>query len=369
MSFRTFRATSVLSGTIIGAGVFALPYVFQELGFLISALYLIVFSLVHVALHHMYAELLTATPREHHYLYLAERYLPNWFARVMSFVVFGGLIFALTIYLTLSPTFLRLIFGATDLLHAALFWLAGSMLMFLGLRGQGWVQVACVIGIIFITLVVFFVGLVYGSGAPLLGSPRAVSFLIPFGALLFSFGGRVAIPEMVAVWRQGRKRFSLSHALSLGTLFPALVYALFVFGIVRLVPTVQPDALSGLSLNPGLMMLLGAFGLAAIVTSYFMIGENIQDILRVDLRLPRAVSDFLPVIVPLALYLAGFRDFVGLVSFAGGVFGGLIGFSVVLMWWRAFPHHEYRWVGIPLYIVFGVAIVYAVWSTLPSFNG
>ena len=51
-------AISVLSGTIIGAGVFALPYVFARTGFWLGLVYLAVFGLVYFFVHLMYAELL-----------------------------------------------------------------------------------------------------------------------------------------------------------------------------------------------------------------------------------------------------------------------------------------------------------------------
>ena len=69
MNKRFLMAAMILSGTIIGAGVFSLPYVFREIGFLWGIFYLAFFTAVYFAVHVMYASTIEARDGTHHFFY------------------------------------------------------------------------------------------------------------------------------------------------------------------------------------------------------------------------------------------------------------------------------------------------------------
>ena len=48
-------AIALLAGTIIGAGIFSLPYVFKVVGFWVGVLCLVLFTGVYTVIHLMYA--------------------------------------------------------------------------------------------------------------------------------------------------------------------------------------------------------------------------------------------------------------------------------------------------------------------------
>ncbi|MEK7512992.1 MAG: hypothetical protein AAB601_02220, partial [Patescibacteria group bacterium] len=155
--------------------------------------------------------------------------------------------------------------------------------------------------------------------------------------------------------------FSLRGAVAGGTIIPAVIYAAFVFGILRLPGEVSEDALTGITgVSPFLLGLIGVLGLITLWTSYFMIGANVRDVLRFDFHVPRAVVVGAVVLVPPALYLAGFREFLSVLSFTGGIFLALEGIFVVAMWRRAFPRRPLRAASALLYLVFGAGLLYAV---------
>jgi hypothetical protein len=146
-----------------------------------------------------------------------------------------------------------------------------------------------------------------------------------------------------------------------GTAIPAFVYIVFVAAILRLAPGVSSTALDSLtSLPPVLYSLLGVMGLITLWTSYFMIGINVKDILRLDLKLPRALAGGITVLLPFALYFAGFKNFLTAVSVTGGLLLGLEGVFVTAMWRRAFRDRPLRWATWLLFLVFGSAIGYQV---------
>ena len=152
-------ATGLLAGTIIGAGVFALPYVFNKLGWGIGVFYLLAFGLVYSAIHRMYASLLEKHRGGHEFVYLAGRYLPRRIGGAASLLILGEMILVLVVYLALAPSFLGLIFPESEVLPLVLFfWAISSLFMFAKLSILGWAEAAGIFGILAIIFVIFFAG-------------------------------------------------------------------------------------------------------------------------------------------------------------------------------------------------------------------
>jgi len=105
---KLFTPAWLLAGSIIGAGIFALPFVFVQAGTLTGLGYLLVFGFVFVLLHLMYADIIAKTSGEHLFPGYAKIYLGNfgfWLTIISS--VFG-LFLTLIAYLALSASFLNL---------------------------------------------------------------------------------------------------------------------------------------------------------------------------------------------------------------------------------------------------------------------
>ena len=62
------KAVSTLSGTIIGAGIFALPWVGEKVGLLTFAFYLLLLTPILILLHLLYAEIVLITPMPHRFI-------------------------------------------------------------------------------------------------------------------------------------------------------------------------------------------------------------------------------------------------------------------------------------------------------------
>lgn len=358
-----FQAVGVLAGTAMGAGVFSLPYVFSRVGLLLGFVFLGLFTLVYFGIHSMYAHILLKSERTHDFFYAAERYLPRAIARPASFLIVTEILFSLLVYLVLAPTFIQLLFGLEGVWMVLAFWAISSFFVFLGVSEQSWaglLGVFVMAGIIFVILGASVGG---ALSTPVLMDIDPFLFFLPFGPILFSLAARSALPEVVALYRgaiRAGKRFSLPLVLFLGSAIPAIVYGLFVLGILRLDSAPPPEALGGLVISPALLRLLGALGLIAIWTSYFVLGRNVRDNLHLDLGVSRIVSGAVVLFFPLVLFALGFREFLEIVSLAGGFFLALEGIFILIMWRRAFPRNSWAWVRVPLYVVFLSAIGYQV---------
>jgi tyrosine-specific transport protein len=368
MNGRFILSAGMLAGTIIGAGVFALPYVVQEIGLTAGLFYLCGGALVYYIVHRMYAAVLMKAPPETQFFGLAKTFLSPRMAPFASYLIFAELVFVLVVYLALAPAFVALIIPLSREGSVMLFWFLGSLFVFARLAWKG---IAELVGTLFIAGIVALV-LAAGGDAPL-SVPWSRSLdlsllFLPLGPLLFSFSGRPALHALVEEWRRAKKEgngFSAGRAIAWGTFIPAAVYAVFVVAVLRLTPSVTPEALNSLSgLSPWLLAALGCMGLATLWTSYFMIGANVKDILHFDLKFPPWLGATAVLALPLVLYFSAFHTFFDTLSFTGNIFLGFEGMLVTLLWWKAFPSHRFRAFGVPVALIFAAALVYEVLTQL-----
>jgi amino acid permease len=368
MRKETLFSVSLLAGTIIGAGIFSLPYVVSRVGLIYGFFYLVAFALVYFCIHLMYAEVSEKHPGRHQFLYLAEQHFSKPLAEAISFVVLCEFLFVLTVYLILAPSFFELAFGWGGIGAMLVFWFLSSAFMFVKLKWLGLAEFLGSIAIVMIVGLIFFAGGTRPLSTPLFGTMNLPLFFLPFGPLLFSLSGRPAISKLVEEYHRARSNDhggatlpSLKKLIWWGTVLPAVVYVLFVVGVLRLNPAVSPDALSGLAMLPhALRSLVGILGLLALWTSYFMIGLNVKDMLRLDVKWSSLSAGVLAVAAPLLLYFAGLREFFGAITFTGSVFLALEGIFVVVLWRKTFQRSSWRFVSWPILAVFSVALAYEI---------
>ena len=78
-----FLPASILSGVIIGAGMFALPFIFESVGLATGFFYLAFFAAALILVYLVYADLVVRTPGKHRFVGYARIYFGDlgfWFA-------------------------------------------------------------------------------------------------------------------------------------------------------------------------------------------------------------------------------------------------------------------------------------------------
>ncbi len=333
---------SLLAGTVIGAGIFALPFVFEKAGIATGLFYLGLFTAVFLFIHLMYADLILKTEKggnRHRFPGYARIYLGKlgFWASILITVV--GMFFVLTIYLVLSTSFFNLIHPITSPASALLvFWFFGSAAIFLGVKRIALSEFLITGGIVAIITVIFGYGL--GHFEKVISVPifSLKNILLPYGAILFSLSGRVAIPAVISYFQKTKQSpVKAKKPIILGTLLPPLVYAMFIFGVLALSGGVSEDAVSGIigRIPPDILALIGVFGLVSLWSSYIIIGLNVRDALKMDLKLSASLTGLLVVVLPPLLYFWGFQGFLSLVGVVGGIFIALEGIFIAWMWLKA----------------------------------
>ena len=334
-------AVSTLVGTIIGVGMFGLPYAAARAGWGLALVYLAVLGFVVTLIHLAYGEIVLRTTSKHRLVGYAEIYLGQTGKLAGSVIFFVTLYLALLAYLLIGGEFLRIILSGwwdisytTGVMLVAIF---GFGVVFKGLKVTGFLET--VLTTLLVVMILGLAGYTFNlsdkENFSLLKADG--DYFLPYGIILFALAGGSAIPE-IRNFLSGRRGQVLKSVIILGTLVPVFVYAIFITAVLGASGNAtSPEALAGLASILGQTFVkYGAFiGFLAVITSFFTIGLNIQNSFRLDFGQSKFLSSFLTAAVPLALFFYGHNDFIKILSFTGAVLGGLEGLLLLFIWRRA----------------------------------
>lgn len=339
MSKGFFYATAVLIGTIVGAGIFGIPYVVAQSGFLIGIIFLLALTGVSLLIHLLYGEVVCRTQEKHRFVGYAGYYLGKCGKAVVTFSSLFGLYGALLVYIIISGEFLSTIFsswlGGSAFVYSLIFFAIGALAIF---RGIGLIERLELIMTLFLILVIF---LIFFSGLSHFNISNLQTinlkyFFLPYGVILWSLGGGAAIPEIKEMLKEDGKRYK--RIITLGTIIPAFLYLLFMFIVVGVTGVdTTPEAIKGLIgvLGKGIVIWGAIFGILALTTSFFMLGLSLKKIFWYDYKIKKNLSWFLVCSVPLVCFLLGLRQFIPIIGFLGVVLGAIQGTILVLIYKKA----------------------------------
>ncbi|NUM25336.1 MAG: hypothetical protein HUU49_01795 [Candidatus Buchananbacteria bacterium] len=370
-------AVSMFCGTVIGVGMFGLPYVAAKVGFMPVLIYFGVIGLVMMVIQLMYGEICLRTREEHRLpgyveIYLGKKYK---FLPILSNSV--GLYGANLAYILVGGTFLANllipIFGGGLFTYHMIFFAVGALLIY---SGSGTIAKSE-----FVSMAVFFLVLLFLAVKSLpqidiynlLESDLSFKNLIlPYGVILFSLSGMSVIPETREILKTKFER--LKNVIILGTLIPIITYLIFIITVLGVTgANTSTDALSGLVPFFDKKFLAAGFisGIIATFTSYLTIGTTIKKILWYDLKLSHLISSGLAIFVPLALYLLGLQNFLTIVAFTGAVTMGIDVVLIALVYLKAQklgdrkPEYQALVPKTALYFLIGLFLIGVVLNLFP----
>ena len=358
----TIRSIGLISATTIGAGIFALPYVFFKAGWLTAVFYLVILGTLMVVVHLLYWRVLKVTEGRERLLGLTRNYLGRKGFALAIFSVIGGLLLALVAYLVLAGQFGKMIApelgkGATILV----FWALSSLPLIL--RGRRFVKLELAGGI-FMGLAIL---LIFFSAWPfetlvLPETWNTENIFLPFGIILFSLAGWTAVEPVFDSQnqmdlKQGKRVFTG------GTVLVVLIYMIFIISVFSLTSEITPNTISGLSDWPRIKLaILGFFGLFALWTSYLPIGLEIRSLVERDLKWPKFLSLGLILAVPPALVALGLNDFLEVIGLVGGIFLALQYVLIILIAKKTLaPNRGTRALLNFMVLVFGLGAIYEIY--------
>lgn len=336
--FHEIKATGLLVGMIIGAGIFALPYTIAQAGLFWSLIYFLFVAIVVTLMHVWYGRVYIA----HHEKLRLPGYMGHYFGRPAYVVSLWSRVASYLGYLVaygiLSGFFLEHIFvGVSPWFLTVCFFLVSAPLLFLSLASIVRINFILVIPLVIFACLLFVVVLPSMQFSQRVSSGVPGGWFLPYGVFLFAMSGASAIPEVVDTLKKRNKK-NMNKIAVMSTIIVSLVYILFTAAVLGSTHgTIPEDGISSLAVfGSGILFYVGTiFGLCAIVTSYMALALELRFTFEYDMKMQKKIAWFIVAILPLILFVLGMQDFVFLVSLVGALGVGVEGICIALLAYRA----------------------------------
>ncbi len=355
-------ALSTLSGTIIGVGLFSLPYITSKVGFWVILGYFLVLGTLVILVHLFFGELALKTPDLKRLPGFAKFHLGNWAEKIAYFSTTLGLFGAILAYLIVGGQFLTElfspIFGGNPIIYTLFYFCIGAGLIFIGIKAIAKFEFWGLVLFFIILIAIYLRAFPFLKLTNLFPSPDLKYLFLPYGPILFSLWGAALIPEIEEML--GERKYLLKKIIPIAILIPILIYFFFIFLILGVTgEKTTESALIGLRnfLGDRTVSLFLCFGLITTFTSFITLGLTLKKILWYDLKLKESLSWLITCFIPLALFLIGVKQFIPVISFVGATMLGIDGILILLMYRKIKPRQILVY---PLFLILLGGIIYEI---------
>jgi len=328
-----YKAIATLTGCVIGAGIFGIPYVVVRSGFWTGMLVLVVLGLATLLVNLLTGEVSLRSNKCMQLPGYAEKYLGKKGKYLMAASMVIGVYGAMIAYTIGVSQSLMVIFGGSQWFWALIFYVIMSILLYGSLRtletSEIWFESIMLVAFVIILTLLF--------SSKLFSPNQFIGFtwdkiLFPYGVILFAFVGTMAIPEIREETKKCKKL--TKRVIIIGSLIPLIVYVLFTTAVIGVTGGNTTEIAS-----IGLATVFGGFGyivlhlfaILAMASSFIALGYALKESYRIDFKLPHSEAWMLTVAFPVVLIMIGARSFVGTLEIAGAFAGGIAGITVVMM--------------------------------------
>ena len=331
-----WKALSVFVGTVIGVGIFGLPWVAFKSGFFVLLGYFLVLGAVTIIVHLILGEIVSGTKEERRFPGYVRQYLGKRWGTIAFIAMCAGLFGAQLAYLVVGGGFLANILapylGGSALTYVLAFFVLGSLLIYRDIKSICLTEFLILIA--FFAILAFFVvkSIPHINPANFLHIDLKYIFL-PYGVIIFSLWGSAILPEVKEIL--GKKKKDLRKVIISGILISALIYLVFVVAIMGSGgKATSEDAISGFGLvaGSGIAKVGFLFGLLTCFSSYLTLGLTLKKIFWYDIKMPEKASWAVASFVPVAMFLMGAREFIDIIGFTGALAGGIEGFTLIFLY-------------------------------------
>ncbi|MEK7539911.1 MAG: aromatic amino acid transport family protein [Patescibacteria group bacterium] len=340
------RATALVVGTAIGAGIFGLPYVFSQSGASVGVGHLVIIFLTVLMTMLAFGEVASHTPGRHQITGYTKIYLGRAWEIIALVSLVLGVYGALIAYILGVGTFVHALsvpyFGGIPLAYSLIFWMIVSSILFFGLRRVAKAESVLVVLLLLVVVTILLLSTPHIDIQNLLFVPEIslqptswVPFILPFGVVLFAFGASTAVPETVEYLRESQELRWTRRSIILGMTVPAVVYLVFVLAMVGVTGAeTSESAIVGLGQALGTPVLIvgSILGTLTMTTSFLALGVALLDVFRYDFKLSHLLSWTAVIIPPVVIVLAQVGSFIDFIGLAGSLVGGIDGIIILLMY-------------------------------------
>lgn len=338
------RAAAMLLGTVVGAGIFGVPYAIVRGGTIPAIVSFVFVGFVVIFFYLLYGEVILRTKTRHRLPGFAERYLGAWGKRIATISSVVGVYGVLTAHGILGGIFLQAVIGpylgGGARMWGVIYFFIVTIITYFGLGVVARVESALTVSFLILIALITGWALLEAQGKALL-QPGSGDIFLPYGVIFFSLLGSTAIPQMRDALGS---RTRLLGWTMVWTLLVAIVgTALFAFAVVGVSGgATSQDALQGLvgALGSRVIVIGSVIGLLTVATTSFAVALYLREVYQYDFKIKKSFAWILVVAVPLALYLAVSPSFINTLAVTGAFMGGLDGILIALMHRRAIMHGD-----------------------------
>jgi tyrosine-specific transport protein len=335
-----YLALAVLLGTIVGAGIFGLPFVISKSGIIPGFFYFFVLGLAVMFLHLMFGETVLRTEGKMRLSGYSQKYLGKNGKLMVTISTFIGITGSLLAYIILGGNFLKIIFSSVINLSAfqfsLIFWAILVYFIFKGL--QVIAPAAVFTNIAFFIIIFIVIGFLlpkFSFNNLSLIDPGKI--FLPYGIIMFSLTGFAAIPEIAGILKNQEERKIFRKVIIAASLVSIILYLIFTLGVIGVSNgKTSEEAFSGLVpfLGKKIIILGALFGVITIADSFLIICLYFRNTLIYDYHFPKIFASLTSSSLPLLLFLR-FRNFTQVVGFAGTILGTIEGIIILFLFKKA----------------------------------
>lgn len=320
---------ALLMSSIVGVGMFTLPYISTKAGILTIIGYFIILGFIQHWLHKLYAEIILSTKKQHRLPGYAEKYLGKVSKKTLLLLSMFSSYGALLAYTIIGGDFLfqllAPIFGGNVIFYTILLLSLRSIVVLFGFKWVTKAEMFLTGGLVASIIIVGAIASGQGlSDNLIIFNPG--NLMLAYGPIFFAVGGMVAVNDICIIMKKEKEK--IISALRSGLIISIAVMVLFTIAIASISGSLtSPDALSGLKdhIDPLFFNLLLVLGLVAVTTSFFAMAEALEEMYIWDYKINERLAWLLVIIIPLFFYLIGAQDVIKIVAITGALSGGLLG--------------------------------------------
>lgn len=370
--YQFIQAISVLTATIVGAGVLALPYTIYYAGYWVGIVYLLVLGVVMMVLNMMLGEVILRTKKNLHIPELVKLYLgkKGYLLALFSFtiLIYGGM----AAYIRGFGDIMNFVLPSESFNWSIVFFTIGVYFVFKGLKVVSRWDSIFVTGMVLIVLTLWLRSIYTQSidwnQFQIKPSSSFSDIFKPYGAVLFSYFGVIAIPHIKSIL--GKNSLSqMKTVIKLGVWIPILLYSIFVSLVIGVSgASVTPVAIISLGENMGQQVLIitSVFAIIAMMSTYITMGLSMVDAYMSFGKINKNIAIILSTLPSMAVLLFDWAKFDTMIQYSGGIGVGILSILIVLTFWKAKVQGEVlpayslghmKWVGVAMILVFCLGII------------
>jgi tyrosine-specific transport protein len=323
---KTLEASFLFAGTIIGAGVLALPSVIAQTGAVYGTAMMLVVGVIVLLVALMFGEVVLKTKESHQLPGLAEKYVGRNAMKLAILFSVLSMYGALIAYIHGCGLVLSQMFGLPLGVTKLLFFVPMALITYFGIKGveesetlMTTIMLACMLAIT--------AGAFFFFDSSNIAFNDATKILLPVGILVFAFEGLPAIPQMSEVL--GDEKRNLKKSIIIGFSIPLILYILFSIACIGALGTdiSEVATLSLMKYGPIFGTFGNIFAIFAMATGFIAlsnaISETYSEDMKINGKLSWALACFIPLIVlSIANVLLPKLNFTDIVSYTGILFTG-----------------------------------------------